>query len=70
MVTTTGTGPTAWGGVTKLTWVPLTWVNGTEAPSTVRSVAPARFVPSTTTVVPPDAGPLFGVSDAATGAGT
>src|SRR5437764_2558825 len=60
--TTTCTSPAVPAGETALSEVPVTEVGVTAVPPKVTEVALARLVPVTVTVVPPAAGPVFGLS--------
>ena len=67
VVTTTGTGPAAPGGVTKVHEVAVQ-VAGTVVPL-IETVPPVRLVPVIVTVCPPDVGPELGVRELAVGGG-
>ena len=62
VVTITSRAPAGPAGVVKLIWVALVLTMLVAAtPLTVTPVVPVRFVPVTTTTVPPAVGPLLGV---------
>ncbi len=61
VVTVTVTVPAEWAGVTAVICVEELTVNEVAGvPPKLTAVAPVRFVPVSTTVVPPATGPAFG----------
>lgn len=71
VVTVTSTGPAACAGVVAVIVVRSTTTTlVARTPPNLTSVAPTRFVPVMTTLVPPVVGPLFGDTDVTAGAGT
>jgi hypothetical protein len=63
VVTTTWAGPAVWGGVVAVIWVEEFTVKfAAGVPPKLTPVAPVKLVPVMVTTVPPEAGPLEGLT--------